>query len=888
MAVRGMVFDADPARPWLAERSLRSLRLAGLVEVSACVSLDVIELTSHTPSLLLLRAGAWLQETEPFSPPPASATASPLIALGHTHGENHGAAWAAARLESGGDFSQSTALPPLVSAWIDAAAWQGEASLPLTLGAFWSERVAKSRARPWRVIHWRPLDAEHDESLRVLQVVTSLQHGGAEQVTWDLHDLLPRFGLWSGVVTLGRPLRRSLPPPANWVDLAPWDREQRAELLKKLVDRFGIDLLHGHLLDGEDVRRFSSWGIPLTLTVHNVRASWPQGLEHLGAEQVATLFACAQVVERELLQAGLPMPVRTVWNGVRVNAPAQRDEAISRPLTLLCIANPRFQKRLHLLPAILAEMQRRRAQRNPAQEVRLIIAGEVSPRSTEALECQEATLAEARRLGLEAAMDWTHGDIPVAEALARSDVLISTSAHEGLSLAQLEGLAARLPLVVTDVGGAAEVAWGRFDVTLVPPDATQEVFASAIETALGKHAASAPWQSMPSFTRETMVGRYAWLYESLWMKRGECFWWITNNLGTGGAQSSLRRLVKRLHAQGHSVRVAVLQEYAEHPTHGRSDLEAAGIPVTVLPPAGSVDSAETVALLLRALRTHAPRAVIFWNVIPVYKILLVDALGRIPVWDVSPGEMYFASLERYFANPRPGLPYRSSAEYGRRLAGVVVKYQGEAAQAEKTLGARVQVIPNGVVIPPWSSRCERRATLVLGTAARLHPQKRLEDLLDAFRLALPEMPPCVLKVAGEVDEGDAAYGENLRNRASGLPVEWVGERRNMGAFHRELDVFVMISEPAGCPNASLEALAAGLPVIATDVGGAREQIRDGVDGWIVPPRDAAALAQALIDWARQPERSVEMGAAARQRISDEFSLERMTQRYFELFTRPSP
>jgi glycogen synthase len=66
-------------------------------------------------------------------------------------------------------------------------------------------------------------------------------------------------------------------------------------------------------------------------------------------------------------------------------------------------------------------------------------------------------------------------------------------------------------------------------------------------------------------------------------------------------------------------------------------------------------------------------------------------------------------------------------------------------------------------------------------------------------------------------------------------------------FLAGLDVFAMISEPSGCPNASLEALAAGVPVIATDVGGAREQVIDGKSGRLVPARDASALANAIVD-----------------------------------------
>jgi glycosyltransferase involved in cell wall biosynthesis len=101
----------------------------------------------------------------------------------------------------------------------------------------------------------------------------------------------------------------------------------------------------------------------------------------------------------------------------------------------------------------------------------------------------------------------------------------------------------------------------------------------------------------------------------------------------------------------------------------------------------------------------------------------------------------------------------------------------------------------------------------------------------------------------------------------------------MGSFHSQLDLFVMISNPAGCPNASLEALAAGLPVIATDVGGASEQVVDGQVGRLVPTQQPAALAQAIIELANHPDLRAQMGKAARAHVQDRFSLPRMLAAY---------
>ena len=110
-------------------------------------------------------------------------------------------------------------------------------------------------------------------------------------------------------------------------------------------------------------------------------------------------------------------------------------------------------------------------------------------------------------------------------------------------------------------------------------------------------------------------------------------------------------------------------------------------------------------------------------------------------------------------------------------------------------------------------------------------------------------------------------------------MEWLGELTDLSPFHQALDIFVMISEPAGCPNASLEAMAAGLPIIATDWGGAAEQIRPGLTGLLVPARNTPALATALIELATNQVRRHELATAARAHIESHFTLDRMVQDY---------
>jgi glycosyltransferase involved in cell wall biosynthesis len=901
--VTGIVFAADPRRPWLAERSTRSLKRAGVATV---IRLHVGEAPPQLDGpALVLRAGAWLHQVGPISPPPQSASGKPLVALGSVLTGDDAQRWRAVFTRTGGDLSREGELPCVTAAWFER---------------FQLDWFDLTNISDCRVVHWSPLDVHQDDDpdrLRVVQVVTSLQQGGAERVTWDLHDLLPGLGVASCLVTLGRPLRRALPdPPSQRVDLSKLPSSTRMDAVANVAARFGADVIHAHLIRGDDAGRLAKSGVPLVMTAHNMRPGWPEGLDKLAPDTAALVVACARAVERELVAANVPAPTRTAWNGVDVGAFASVERRVDpRFLTLACVANPRPQKRLHLLPAVLAAVRDELSRTGDARRPRLIVCGELPALDEPSLasDCIDELRAAADTLGVSGLIQWTNGRREVRDVLAEAEVLVSLSAHEGLSLAHVEALAAGVPVVATDVGGTAELGDGHDAVTLVPPDVSPEEAARAVIHAATRSSPATVEAIRRNFSRERMAARYAWLYRAAvhGPPRGGTLWLVANNLSTGGALASLRRLAKALHASGQRVHVALLQEYAGHPTPGREDLLRAGIPVTVLPPAGTIDAPDAVRQLLGEMCADPPRSVAFWNAIQSYKLHVADALLRVPVFDVSPGEMFYDSLDTYFAKPRGGLPYRNAREYGERLAGVIVKYAAEASMARERLGAPLHVIANGIplsnsVLPTRVSgrtredpdldtstesgpsrrtaQTPRRArgcgdAVVIGTAARLHPHKRIEDLVDSFRIASDRIPGTVLRIAGGPDTGQEDYAAMLRSRADGCNIEWLGEISDPSSFHHELDLFAMISEPAGCPNASLEAMAAGLPLIATDVGGVSEQVVDGVTGRLLAPRDIDSFAEALVQLSKCAECRRRMGAAARRHVEENFSLERMVRRY---------
>ena len=861
------IISEENQPPWLLRRTQRTRKRLGVRRPSgaferptACGKLQGAGPLQDAPapqSGWHVQSGTWTPRETIFLP----EVDEPLVLIGATlHANRPTNEWNSALKTNGGLFRHGDRLPLIQSLWLN------EAAASELRGNSLNELAEAALQRGWRVIRHSSLDVGFDPRPRLLQVITSLQRGGAERLVLDLHYELPRFRVSSHLLTLGSPTRSSFPAPADAIQLRlPPDPALRAQAIMRVAHQLGADAIHAHLVDGETLSQLDP-ELPLIVTFHNQRQSWPEAIERLRERQHVLLIGCSQAVTREI-EASFPQhAARTVWNGIRKELQPIRPPREPGPLTLIAIANPRPQKRLPLLIDVLAELP----------GAKLKIAGEPSSIHADAQAEVHLCRAKITEHGLESSVEWLGGVEDVPTLLAQADVFVSTSAHEGLSLAQLEALAAGVPVVATDVGGAAEIAMRHPRMMkLLPVHAKPAEFATAIRELSAQRGADALAED---FTTRVMAERHAWLLHSLLCravrpKRGLLL--VTNNFSTGGAQSSARRLLIQLHETGESVRAVVLQETPDDPTPGRAALVQAGVPVIALEPD---EAMRALIPLLESIAHDPPEAVLFWNVIPEHKLLLADALHDTRIFDVSPGEMLFASLERYFANPRLGLPCLDAKAYGRQLTGVIVKHASEVELAEKTFRRPVNLIPNGVMTRELKPEAES-AKWIIGTAARIHPHKRLEDLIAAFRLLHAKRQQARLRIAGTADAGQEDYAKSLMQSTAGLPVEWCGEISDLAAFHDSVCVFAMISEPAGCPNASLEAMASSLPVIATTVGGAMQQIDDGVNGFLTLQRDCKAMATALMRVLEDDELRSSMRRASLERVKTHFSLDLMAASY---------
>jgi glycosyltransferase involved in cell wall biosynthesis len=206
---------------------------------------------------------------------------------------------------------------------------------------------------------------------------------------------------------------------------------------------------------------------------------------------------------------------------------------------------------------------------------------------------------------------------------------------------------------------------------------------------------------------------------------------------------------------------------------------------------------------------------------------------------------------------------------------------------------KVVVVPNAVELdryaqPDSLSRIEvlgsvgiPASALVIGSAARLAPQKGLSYLIDAVPEICAREPTVHVVLIG-----DGPLRAQLEAQADRLGVEdrvhFVGFTKDVPRWLNALDVFVLPSLFEGLPLSILEAMAAGLPVVATAVDGTPEAVDDGVTGILIPPEDSRAIAEAVLRLLQNPKLRTEQGRAARERAG-QFSLETLAQRISGLY-----
>jgi glycosyltransferase involved in cell wall biosynthesis len=236
--------------------------------------------------------------------------------------------------------------------------------------------------------------------------------------------------------------------------------------------------------------------------------------------------------------------------------------------------------------------------------------------------------------------------------------------------------------------------------------------------------------------------------------------------------------------------------------------------------------------------------------------------------------------------------------YRRGVLPVSIAQEVTRTFTEEYRRAPVAEIPNAIPTERYAPDPARRAVwrsqhavprdaLVFTCVAGLRPQKNHRLLLQAFAQASPQLPDALLLLVGPPDRLDPAYAESLKALAQelglGQHVRFLGSRADVPDILRASDVFVLSSDYEGNPLSVLEAMAAGLPVISTAVGGVPELVQHGATGLLVPAGDACSLAEAIAQLGCDPARRAAMGNAARQTARERFDVRVMSLAYATLY-----
>lgn len=196
---------------------------------------------------------------------------------------------------------------------------------------------------------------------------------------------------------------------------------------------------------------------------------------------------------------------------------------------------------------------------------------------------------------------------------------------------------------------------------------------------------------------------------------------------------------------------------------------------------------------------------------------------------------------------------------------------------------RVTTIHNGLDLNDWKTvdRPARSAgEVVVTTVGNVRRVKGHDILIKAAALVIPRFPDILFNIAGEILEPD--YFAELQSLIRELDLSshftFAGGVTNLQEHLHAADLFVLPSRSEGFSNAIVEAMAASLPVIATDVGGNAEAVQDGITGLIVPPEDPQALAKAISRLLADPAEAKRMSAAGRESVLEKFTTAAMMKR----------
>ena len=346
-----------------------------------------------------------------------------------------------------------------------------------------------------------------------------------------------------------------------------------------------------------------------------------------------------------------------------------------------------------------------------------------------------------------------------------------------------------------------------------------------------------------------------------------------NFFAIGGTERQFVNLVKRLDPSRFDVQIGCFQKFGPF----LADIEACGRTVTAF----QITSMRSYETLRRQLQ--------FARYLKQSRIQVLHTYGwwanvfGLPAAKLAGVPVTIASIRDMGAHLSPAQCRIQRAVC--RLADCVLVNSDSVRDwllTQRYSPKKIRVIRNGIEEPhfdqtksPVNVREEYGVppeAPLIGTVCRLNHVKAVNDLLDAAALVIKEHPAVRFMIIGDGPERQALMDQAQRSSIADHVI-FTGFRSDTAQILPQLTMSVLSSLTEGLSNTLLESLGAGVPVVATRVGGNTEIVAEGITGFLVPPRDPLSLKQAICRLLANPVLAARMGQAGRQRILRHFSVE---------------
>lgn len=357
--------------------------------------------------------------------------------------------------------------------------------------------------------------------------------------------------------------------------------------------------------------------------------------------------------------------------------------------------------------------------------------------------------------------------------------------------------------------------------------------------------------------------------------------YLITELSMGGAQTALFELLSNINRERFQPTVSCLYN-GDHDIAQKIRDEK--IPVQDLGMTSKL-RVDAFVRMYKLIRKQRPTILHTWMFHANIPGRLLGRIAGVPIIISSERVMEMESPWRLRVN-------RETARYVDRICCVSENVAKYVKNVIKIKESKISVIQNGIAIDHFSRASNivdirdeldlAEEAPIVAVLGRLHRVKGHKYLIEAWAKLQSSHKSIQLLIIGSGEER-----QNLEDQSASLgiqsSVKFIGYRPDASYLLPSIDIAVLPSISEGMPNAALEAMLAGKPMVATRVGGTPEVVLDGRTGILVPPKDPDALARAIDQLLSNPYMAEEMGAAGRQRVKDHFDLKQTVLQTEELY-----